>query len=147
MYPSQWPDVLRLTVDYCAFGSVMQKAIDIWTSLKSWKPMGVTGDGRCRGKCGQGSWHADKNGCLHFRHNRKLGHQPKDGYTGPGAAAMKNSIPRDLVSEWLEAAQRESHDTDKKVVIDLCCGQQSVRSAVEDRGLIYIGVDIRGDLC
>ena len=47
-------DVVRQTVDLRAFGHYYKKGTDLWTSLTSWRPQGLTGDGRFHQQCGQG---------------------------------------------------------------------------------------------
>ena len=143
---SQWKGAVRHTIDYCAYGAVVQKATDIWTSLVTWTPKGTAGDGRCHGRCGQGEWHTDAKGYQHYRHHKTLAQEPQKGYRGPGATKMKNSIPTALCDEWLQQAMQTRTSNKQKIVIDLCCGYRSMQPAAEALGLTYIGVDIRGDI-
>jgi hypothetical protein len=67
---------------------------------------------------------------------------PKRFPQGKGATARKNAMPRMLLDEVLEAAERDG-TSKQRVVIDLCAGYRSMKEAVWAHGLIYVPVDIR----
>ena len=140
MQMAAWPrvvEVVRRTVHLCAFGHIYKKATDLWTSLVQWEPIGVTGDGQCHSRCGQGEWH-DKG----YRHHYALSVEPEREKQGKGVTARRNHIPAQLLLEVVRVAQQQGR-ANQRIVIDLCAGYQSVRAVCEQEGLLYIPVDIR----
>ena len=134
------------TVDYCAYGYLYRKSTDIWTSLSSWSPRGVTGSGRCETRCGQGCWFVSQSGRPTFRHFKNLAQHPRDGITGKGATEKLNSIPEDLVREILQASLREWREkggTGTPILIDLCSGYGSVGKVAVQLGFTVISTDIK----
>ena len=77
-----------------------------------------------------------------INHQVKIARDPKDGFTGAGATRMKNEMPAMWMEEFLTAAKERSN---RRVVIDLCAGWQSLRPVCERLGLDYVAVDIAGD--
>ena len=140
MQIAAWPrvvEVVRRTVHLCAFGHIYKKATDLWTSLVQWEPRGVTGDGQCHSRCGQGEWHDTG-----YRHHYALSVEPEREKQGKGVTARRNHIPAQLLLEVVRVAQQQGR-ANQRIVIDLCAGYQSVRTVCEQEGLLYIPVDIR----
>jgi len=136
-----WPrivQVVRRTVDLCAFGHVYKKGTDLWTSLTSWRPTGTTGDGRCHSRCGQGDFTPTGS----FQHFHALGVESTRAVQGKGATAMRNAMPTQLLREILRAASNEGTAT-QRIVIDLCAGYRSLQEVCMQEGMIYVPVDIR----
>ena len=136
-----WPrivQVVRRTVDLCAFGHVYKKGTDLWTSLTSWRPTGTTGDGRCHSRCGQGDFTPTGS----FQHFHALGVESTRAVQGKGATAMRNAMPTQLLREILRAASNEGTAT-QRIVIDLCAGYRSLQEVCRQEGMIYVPVDIR----
>ena len=77
-----------------------------------------------------------------FNHLIKIAPRPADGFTGQGAAKMKNAMPQMWTEEFLQHAMKQSP---KRVVIDLRSGWQIMRRVCEKLGLEFIAVDIEGD--
>ena len=87
MHLSAWPrvlEVVRRTVDLCAFGHYYTKGTDLWTSLTSWRPQGLTEDGRCHQQCGQGEIDPVTG---NFRHYGALSVEPWRAKPGKGSGA------------------------------------------------------------
>ena len=72
-----------------------------------------------------------------------IGKQPSRAPRGPGAKALRNAMPRRLLDEILDEANRNQRDQPADVVIDLCAGYRSLEPTVRERGLTYIAVEIR----
>ena len=49
--------VRKEVLDQCVFGRDYMKTTNIWHDIEGWAPGGITGDGRCHGRCGKGSMH------------------------------------------------------------------------------------------
>ena len=127
--------VARKTVDYCAYKHPWQKRTDVFTSMIDWQPEGTTGTGLCEQRCGQGA-------CVHGSKPLRYKHfQNMDRIEGGNVKQRKNAVPHMLLGEVLDQAR--SKHPNRKVVLDLCCGYQSLRPVVEERGMVYVGVDIR----
>ena len=135
-----WPkvvEVVRRTVDLCAFRHVYKKGTDLWTSLSQWFPCGTTGNGRCGQRCESGE-KTEKG----YRHYFALGVEPERELQGPGVTARRNHMPKMLLKEVMRAAQVGAGEQ-RRVVIDLCAGYRSLKGICEAEGLIYVPVDIR----
>ena len=130
----------RLDVDQCAFGREYRKATHLWHNSPGLRLQGVTGDGKCHGKCGKGKW---VNG--HFQHVKALAMEPWRGPVGPGHTKEKNALPQMLLGEILDRVLKRPPSAQARVVVDLCAGFQSWRPVVEERGCRYIVVDLLGD--
>jgi hypothetical protein len=132
---SQWPDqrVNKFTVDQCAFGKLTQKPTDLWTGLKTFRPVGYTGDGKCHSRCGRG--YHNQHG--RYRHLQAYAQEPNRQPKG----ADRVSIPDELTTEVLGAALDESRPQ-QRVLIDLYCGYRSLAGVATRMGLQYIGVDL-----
>ena len=143
MQAENWPQNLPMEYrpfDCCSFQHPAKKPMSFWTSMKDYAPTGTTGNGRCNnGECKQGEVNTETN---MFNHLIKIARNPSDGFTGQGAAKMKNAMPQMWTEEFLQHAMKQSS---KKIVIDLCSGWQSMRPVCEKLGLDYIAVDIEGD--
>ena len=143
MQAENWPQNLPMEYrpfDCCSFQHPAKKPMSFWTSMKDYAPTGTTGNGRCNnGECKQGEVNTETN---MFNHLIKIARNPADGFTGQGAAKMKNAMPQMWTEEFLQHAMKQSS---KKIVIDLCSGWQSMRPVCEKLGLDYIAVDIEGD--
>ena len=130
--------VTRTTVMYCAYGYRYMKPTHLWTSLNNWKPCGITGDGKCGGRCGNGERHQREKRCT-FKHWEQLAGSndrlPKGGKT------QLWSLPTMLTEEIMAAVAVKQPD--KKYIIDLFAGGESWRPAVEQEGYVYVPVDIR----
>ena len=101
MQLSAWPrvlDVVRQTVDICAFGHYYRKGTDLWTSLTSWQPQGLTGDSRCHQQCGQGSIGPTTGS---FRHFFALSVEPWRAKQGKGSSATRHAMPPQHLQEVL----------------------------------------------
>ena len=58
MHEPHWKALTeKHVIDYCAFRHPLMKTENIWVSEFGWQPTGITGDGRCHGKCESGSVH------------------------------------------------------------------------------------------
>ena len=135
-----WPkvvDVVRRTVDLCAFRHIYKKGTDLWTSLSDWNPRGTTGNGRCQQKCEGGK--ASSKG---YRHFYALAVEPERELQGQGVTARRNHMPELLLKEIVRAAQAGTGE-ERRVVIDLCAGYRSLQGICEAEGLVYVPVDIR----
>ena len=122
--------------DCCAFRHPAKKPMSFWTSMESYTPEGTTGNGRCNGgECGMCTVNPDTG---RVNHNVKIARDPKDGFTGAGAMRMKNAMPSIWMDEFLTAVEESSN---RRVVIDLCAGWQSLRPVCEKPGLEYVAVD------
>ena len=135
-----WPkvvEVVRRTVDLCAFKHVYKKGTDLWTSLTQWFPQGTTGNGRCGQRCSAGEQTATG-----YRHYFALGVEPERELQGPGVTARRNHMPEMLLKEVVRAAQAGTR-SERRVVIDLCAGYRSLQGICQSEGLIYVPVDIR----
>ena len=67
---------------------------------------------------------------------------------GSGAVELINSLPANLVEEWLLTMRRYNEQQGRhncNVVIDLCAGWQSIKPVAARLGFHYIAVDIKGD--
>jgi len=127
----------RKTVNYCAYGFDYSKATDIWTSLKTWKPAGRTGNGRCNlGACGRGT--RGRNG--RFRHRQVIAGSADRAVKGPNKKKQLWRLPGDLTAEWLAALGPPQPGKD--VIVDVFAGGESWRAAVEAAGYRYVAVDI-----
>ena len=138
MHLSAWPrvlDVVRQTVDLCAFGHYYKKGTDLWTSLTSWRPQGLTGDGRCHHECGQGKVDPITG---HFRHFFALSVEPWRAKQGKGSGAMRHAMPSALLQEVLRVAQMDA-PAHQDVVIDICAGDRSLLQPSLQDGLHCVG--------
>ena len=98
---------------------------------------------------------ANKNACMVFEMKRERGNMSASwgGYLrmdarGPGAIRIKNALPPLFVYEYLKHCVEHRTNAAQDIVVDLCCGWQSLTSLKpvrEELGLHYIGVDIMGD--
>ncbi|MBL4703531.1 MAG: DDE-type integrase/transposase/recombinase, partial [Flavobacteriales bacterium] len=120
----------RKTVDYCAYDHEFQKRTDIFSTLKDWFPRGTTGSGLCEGKCKHGSQQ------LKYKHFENM-----HNVTGSGSSKRKNAIPYKLLAEIVKSAKEKQPN--KKIIIDLCSGYQSMRQVARNYNLIYIPVDVK----
>ncbi len=127
----------------CAFKhpSKAKKPYSFWTTNTDYEPHGTTGDGQCGNRCESGF----RNEAGNWEHVGKLGRQPKDGPRGPGAIKIKNALPAMFITEYLNSCYDQRTSDDQDIVVDLCCGWQSIRPICEELGFGYIGVDIRGN--
>ena len=144
MHLSAWPrvlDVVRQTVDLCAFGHYYKKGANLWTSLTSWRPQGLTEDGRCHKQCDQGELDPVTG---HFRHCFALSVEPWRAKQDKGSRAMRHAMPAALLQEVLRVAQTDA-PAHQDVVIDMCAGDRSLLQPSLQAGLHYVGVDIRFD--
>ena len=105
-----------------------------------WQPKGITGDGRCGAKCGQGR---EDPITKRFRHFTALAVDPQRGPRGANATKMTCGIPERLIFEILTAIN-EVERIETKVVLDLCAGFQSLREQVKKIGAKYVAVDVMG---
>jgi hypothetical protein len=128
----------RTIVMYCAYGYRYMKPTHLWTSLSNWKLCGITRDGKCGGRCGNGERHQREKRCT-FKHWEQLAGSndrlPKGGKT------QLWSLPTMLTEEIMAAVAVKQPD--KKYIIDLFAGGESWRLAVEHEGYVYVPVDIR----
>ena len=125
-------------IDYCAFRHPLMKTENIWVSEFGWQPTGITGDGRCHGKCASGSVH-DATG--RYKHNLVLSGPTGTGPSGKDVAQQKNAVPLELLTEILTAALKNNTDPDRVCVVDLFAGYGSMRAATKRKGLNYLAVD------
>ena len=91
-------EVVRQTVDLCAFGHYYKRGTASWTSLISWRPQGLTEDGRCHQQCGQGEIDPATG---HFLHFVTLSGEPWRANQGKGSGAMRHAMPPALLQEFL----------------------------------------------
>ena len=139
MQSADWlQTVKRFTVTYCAYGYKYMKLTNIWTTMHDWQPEGITGDGMCNGRCGNGEKHMSEKRVT-YRHQEQIAgpgdKQPK------GGMAQLWSLPSMLTKELMKKIVQKQPN--KKYVIDLFAGNESWRQAVEDESCVYIPVDIR----
>ena len=139
-YMADWENKKKI-IELCAFVWPFRKTTNLWTSGFDWDPEGVTGNGRCREKCEQGSIDPLTN---RFKHFMALAVDPQRGPRGAQSARMTCGIPERLITEILTALA-ETQQLKGKVVLDLCAGFQSIRQAVLKAGATYIAVDVKGD--
>ena len=100
-----------------------KKTTNLWVKLGfDWQPEGVTGEGRCGEKCGQG---CEDPITKRFKHFMALAVDPQRGPRGTNATKMTCNIPEKLVIELLTAIN-EVGTIEDKVVLDLCAGFQSL---------------------
>ena len=144
MQLSAWPrvlDVVRQTVDLCAFGHYYRKGTDLWTSLTPWRPQGLDIDGRCHQQCGQGSIDPTTG---KFRHFFTLSVEPWRAKQGKGPSATRHAMPPQPLQEVLRVAQTDA-PSHQDIVIDICAGDRSLLQPTQQAGLHYVGVDIQFD--
>ena len=111
---------------------------NLWAHGFKWEPKGVTGTGRCKEQCGQGSVDPVTRRCRHYM---VLAVDPQRGTRGAGATQMTCGIPDKLITEILEAV-KGTVELKGKVVLDLCAGFQSIRKAVLEAGSKCVAVDL-----
>ena len=138
-YMLDWEDQKKV-IDLCAFAWPFKKTTNLWIKGFEWEPKGVTGDGRCRDKCGMGAVDVLTR---RFRHYMALAVDPQRGPRGANAAKMTCGMPEMLVAELLEGIN-EVEKIEGKVVLDLCAGFQSLRETVLAMGGKYVAVDVAG---
>jgi hypothetical protein len=129
----------RCCIDYCAFDHPFMKQTDIWTSAKTWRPTGITGDGKCHGRCNSGEINT-RTGM--YKHKKTIAGSVGRGPTGKNIKMQKSMVPDLMLDEILEAVCKANLNIKRRLVIDLFAGQGSLRSATLKRGLEYIAVDI-----
>jgi len=134
------PQFKKATIDQCVFGRDFRKTTHLWHDIQGYIPRGITGDGRCRGRCGKGEM---KNG--YFKHFRALAMEPHRGPRGVGSVKDKNAVPSLLLEEILLASVPRKSDLKGKVIIDLCAGFQSWAPVADKFKCKYVAVDIVGD--
>ena len=135
--------VRKGVLDQCVFGKEYRKTTRIWHNIEGWTPEGITGDGRCHGRCGKGSMQKG-----YFKHTKALAMEPIRGPRGPGHTKEKNALPYDLLLEFAGAALQElpvSTDSGRKVIVDLCAGFQSWAPVAHDLHCTYVAIDVLGD--
>lgn len=64
---------------------------------------------------------------------------------GHGVSKLINSWPADLTTELLTVVKDKISGSNKRVVLDLCSGWQSLKPLALQMGFDYVAVDIRGD--
>ena len=133
-------DTRKKTVDLCAFLWPFLKGTNLWVKGFDWAPTGVTGDGRCRRKCGQGEEDLRSG---KFRHYMARAVDPQRGARGGGSTKWNCVMPVEMMREIVTATLKGVH-SENKVVLDLCAGFGSMKQAAEEAGAKYVGVDIRG---
>ena len=139
MHEPHWKALTeKHVIDYCAFRHPLMKTENIWVSEFGWQPTGITGDGRCHGKCESGSLH-DATG--RYRHDLVLSGPTGTGPSGKNVAQQKNAVPVELLTEILTAALKRNTDPDRVWVVDLFVGYGSMRAAAKQKGLNYLAVD------
>ena len=126
--------VVRHTVMYCAYGYRYMKPTHIWTTLRNWRPEGITGNGKCGGKCGQGERHQQEKRQT-FRHWEQIA--GTNDRLPAGGKKQIWSLPELLTEEIMNALSTSQPAIEKKYVIDLFAGGESWR------GYVYIPVDLR----
>ena len=101
--------VLRREIHYCAYGHRYKKPTHIWTNLFAWDPSGETQTGTCTKttRCGQGAINPETG---KYKHHKSLGQASKQEVSGPGRAAYKASVPRNLHRELLRVLLRTLYD-------------------------------------
>ena len=130
----------RSELDQCAFGRDYKKSTHLWHNLSCLTLVGVTGDGKCHGRCGKGHMVGG-----YYKHFKALAMEPIRGPRGPGHTQEKNALPQQLLEVLLEQVIASSDRPQATVVVDLCAGFQSWRSVAVDRGYEYVAVDLLGD--
>ena len=116
-----------IQVDQCAYGRKCKKPTKILTNIQCWKPMGQTGNGRCRVlQCG--GTLSNKPGPGQGKHEQQMiakdpARKPREGEkVGQGnrreysVKAGKNLVRAELVQEIVRAAlaSRQDSDTSKR---------------------------------
>ena len=131
---SNWPvAVSKKKYDMCAFAHPAKKPSIAFTSMNELQLQGETGNGRCGDCCSQRITTNDGR-CIH----KKAYAQEPSRQLG---CMHKSAIPKKLTKEVVEYATQKSRK--KKVVIDLFCGRSSIAPVVLEKGLSYVGVDIK----
>jgi hypothetical protein len=151
MQTAEWQGLVsEHSVTYCAYGLPYRKATNIWTTMKSWKPKGTTGNGKCGFKCGQlqeqglhmkESTAVGRTKLRRGRHLEAIGAEPARLPKGPRQKQKIWSIPAMLQKELLDCMPEKTPEA--RYVIDLFSGGESWRRQVEAAGYTYIGVDLR----
>ena len=131
---------LLAAIDQCAFGRDYKKSTHLWHNFQQIQFEGVTGDGRCHGRCGKGEWVGG-----YFRHFKALAVEPERGPRGKGHTKEKNALPRGLLELVLAQAVDETPRRGAKGIVDLCSGFQSWRPVALEHGCSYVAVDVLGD--
>jgi hypothetical protein len=134
------------TVNYCAYGATYKKPTHIWTTMTDWQPKGVTGSGRCEGKCGQlistGPHEKEEGGKKHRkRHIHAIAREAARLPPGPNRKQQLWSIPQQLQLELLQVIQEKQPN--KQYIFDMFSGGESWRKQVEAAGYSYVPVDLR----
>ena len=92
----------REVVHYCAYGHWIMKPTHIWTNMQ-WKPVGLTGDGRCKaGVCKAGKQNAMTG---RWVHKVTLAGVEQKAVKGKGRKAKSMMMPRMLHEEMLHTAK------------------------------------------
>ena len=105
--------------------TITKKGTDLWTSLTSWHPQGLTEDGRCHQKCGHDQGEVTVDPVTgHFRHFFALSVEHWRAKQGKGSGAMCNAMPPVLLQEVLRVAQTGA-PAHQDVVIDICAGDRT----------------------
>ena len=130
----------KKVVDYCAWKHPYKKPENIWVSEFGWIPTGTTGDGRCGDNCESGSLRSDTD---RYRHHKVLSGPTGTGPTGKGIEKQKNAVPHLLLKEILQAVKQSNTDPNRRYVLDLFAGYDSMRFAAAEEELKYIAVDER----
>ena len=136
MQEAQWPDEITYClkrVDWCAFGDMKKKPTNLWTSLRSFRPNGTTGNGLCCQSCD--SIIQSGNG----KHIEAIAQEPARRPTKENKMAIPQMFTYELVAHLLQ----QRRNAKQTVVIDLFSGFQSIRPCVEAFGLKYISLDIK----
>jgi hypothetical protein len=96
-------------IHYCAYGHKYKKPTHIWTNLFAWEPSGETLTGTCtkKARCGQGAINPETR---KYKHHKSLGQASEQEVSGPGRAAYKASVPRNLHRELLRVLLRTLYD-------------------------------------
>ena len=106
--------MLMLRVDQCAYGRKSKKPTTILTNLETWKPVGATGNGRCKiGRCTgtRGNEVGDNRHAEQTVPNSKEKRPSQGERTGKRwdyiRQAVVNAVEENLVQEIMRAAIHE----------------------------------------
>ena len=92
LYMEEWVGagkVVERVVDYCAYDHYYMKPTNIWTNMQEWRPVGRTGNGRCKRQCMGGCW----GGQGRWEHVHKMSQGSWQAVQGKGRKAKKNMMP------------------------------------------------------
>ena len=95
-------------VNHCQYQHTSPKDTNVWTTVATWKPRGLSGTGRCRAATGYCSKNKKKTGEINaktgrWNHDYVVGGLAAKAFKGPAKDEMQNRVPANLLKELLQA--------------------------------------------